>query len=146
MSRFTPRIIAAAATLALTCAASAQSSEFLHADSSSITEPRASVGLTREQVKAELATARRDGTVGEGGEIGDSPQVLMARAAANEAQAQAIVARLEEDAARQLAEPSAPLAAVNGQTAVHHVGGGPGVTQSTQSTDVPDSSVHSSCR
>jgi hypothetical protein len=56
--------------------------------------------LTREEVRQQWAQARQDGTLSEAGEEAEPPRVLMARSAANDRQAQAIVAAQQAEQAR----------------------------------------------
>ena len=93
MSRFPTRFTLAAAALAWTFAAQAGGGEALDIELPSMATPLTAVVLTRDQVRAELATARAHGAVGDGGELGDGPKVLQARSELNAAQARELVAR-----------------------------------------------------
>lgn len=65
---------------------------------SMITTPGGS--LTRDEVRRQLAEAQRGGTLGEVGEIAETPRVLMARSDANERQTREILAAQEAERAR----------------------------------------------
>ncbi len=71
-------------------------------------------GLTREQVKAELAEARALGTLDEVGERGATDKVLLAREMFNQTQTQVILARYDLEqrlvAEAQAAEANVTLA------------------------------------
>lgn len=56
--------------------------------------------VTREEVRQQWAQARQDGTLAETGEEAEPPRVLLARSAANDRQAQAIVAAQQAEQAR----------------------------------------------
>jgi hypothetical protein len=56
--------------------------------------------VTREEVRQQWAQARQDGTLAEAGEEAEPPRVLLARSAANDRQAQAIVAAQQAEQAR----------------------------------------------
>lgn len=56
--------------------------------------------VTREEVRQQWAEARQDGTLGEAGEEAEPPRVLLARSAANDRQALAIIAAQQAEQAR----------------------------------------------
>lgn len=56
--------------------------------------------VTREEVRQQWAQARQDGTLAEAGEEAEPPRVLLARSAANDRQAQAIIAAQQAEQAR----------------------------------------------
>jgi Domain of unknown function (DUF4148) len=66
-------------------------------------------GITRAEVRAELDAARANGTLCGGSEIGDTPDILAARDAANLAQADAIEAEQRAQQERALAQAMATL-------------------------------------
>jgi hypothetical protein len=56
--------------------------------------------VTREEVRQQWAQANQDGTLPQVGEVAEPPRVLLARAAANDRQLQAIVAAQQAEQAR----------------------------------------------
>lgn len=69
--------------------------------------------LSRDEVREQLAGARRGGTLAEAGEIADTPRVLLAREASNERQLQAILAAREAERARLAAAEAEAAAAAD---------------------------------
>jgi hypothetical protein len=67
------------------------------------------VGLTREQVRAQLREARANGTLPENGDAGDTAAVLAARDAANAAQGEALMAAYIAEQQRVVALAEAEL-------------------------------------
>jgi len=65
--------------------------------------------ITRESVRAELMAARENGTVTPANEIGDTPQVLVARDAYNQRQTDEIVAAYHAEYDRQIAMQEAEI-------------------------------------
>jgi hypothetical protein len=66
-------------------------------------------GLTRAQVRAELQAAREAGTLRPNGEIGDTPQVLLAQEAFNQQQTETIVAEYRAEQERDIALAEAEI-------------------------------------
>lgn len=67
-------------------------------------------GITRADVKAELAEARLAGTLAGGGDASDTPQLLAARERFNAEQTEMLIAQAQAEADRQAAAPAEPVA------------------------------------
>ena len=76
-------------------------------DSASDTE----AAITRDQVQDELMIARQTGTLTPSGEIGDTPEILAAREAYNELQAEVLEAQYAQ-AAAEAAAAAVPVSAL----------------------------------
>lgn len=72
-------------------------------------------GLSRDEVRQQLAAAQREGTLAEAGEIAETPQVLLARNAAGERQAREVMAAHEMERARLAAIEAEAAAAAEAQ-------------------------------